>query len=177
MISKQNIEQFYKDVKSLGLKFPVAEITRATGHSKGNVSRYLSKKLEPSEQFLKAFYEQFPSSSKMVSRETYQESPSETPHDIQALIKANGDLSAAIKGCQEDQRELIKMVKLNSDLLREKDQSETAVTKTLLEYLVEVGVKAGLWKTAETARTEIDKRLFENLGTDKEVYKSAGAGK
>jgi len=70
MLKKEDIEQFYKDVSTLGLKFPVAAISEATGQSKSNVSKYLSRNLEPSEAFLKKFYDKFPVSSKKVSRET-----------------------------------------------------------------------------------------------------------
>lgn len=70
MITKQEITQFYADVDKLGLKFPGAAIVEATGESKGNVSKYLNKKKQPSESFLKRFYEKFPKGSKIVSRET-----------------------------------------------------------------------------------------------------------
>lgn len=65
MLTKQKIEQFYRDVNGMDLKFPVAAIADATGESKGNVSKYLNKKIEPSEAFLNKFYEKF--SSKKVS--------------------------------------------------------------------------------------------------------------
>lgn len=68
-VTKQTVEQFYKDVESLGLKFPVAAISKATGFSKGNVSEYLSGK-EPSKNFLIKFYNAFPKSSENVPRET-----------------------------------------------------------------------------------------------------------
>lgn len=68
MITQENIDRFYKDVEGLKLKFPVAAIALATGESKGNVSRYLNKKLEPSEPFLIKFYESF----KIVPREIYE---------------------------------------------------------------------------------------------------------
>jgi len=59
MLTKGQIDQFYRDVENLRLKFPVASITEATGMSKGNVSKYLSGKLSPSESFLQLFYEKF----------------------------------------------------------------------------------------------------------------------
>src|SRR6186713_1304196 len=59
MVTAGVIEQFYKDVAALGLKFPVAAITKATGESKGNVSRILNKHMDPSEGFLARFYEGF----------------------------------------------------------------------------------------------------------------------
>lgn len=59
MVTKDKIDRFYKDVDDLGLKFPVAAISKATGFVKGNVSDYLNKKKEPSENFLNSFYEAF----------------------------------------------------------------------------------------------------------------------
>ena len=70
MLKREDIERFYKDIKGLDLKFPVAEIARQTGHSKANVSKYLSRKLEPSESFLIAFNAKFQKNGKNVSRET-----------------------------------------------------------------------------------------------------------
>jgi transcriptional regulator with XRE-family HTH domain len=70
MVKRSDIDKFYEDVKSLDLRFPVAAISRATGQSKANVSKYISGKLEPSETFLKAFNEAFQISGKNVSRET-----------------------------------------------------------------------------------------------------------
>jgi hypothetical protein len=59
MVTRDQIDQFYKDVDLLGLKFPVADIERATKESKGNISKYLSKGSDPSENFLKKFYKSF----------------------------------------------------------------------------------------------------------------------
>jgi transcriptional regulator with XRE-family HTH domain len=74
VITSGDIEKFYNDVSALRLKFPVADIARATGQSKANVSKYLSKKLEPSESFLNAFYEKFQLNGKNVSREKTESS-------------------------------------------------------------------------------------------------------
>lgn len=58
MITKKEIEQFYLDLKAVGLVKPVAVMMEATGlKSSGTVSEYLSGKKKPSETFIKAFYE------------------------------------------------------------------------------------------------------------------------
>lgn len=75
-MTTDRIERFYKDVGTLRLKFPVAEISRATGQSKGNVSKYLSQTLEPSNAFLDRFYKAYAESFKKVSRAT---TATETP--------------------------------------------------------------------------------------------------
>lgn len=46
-------------VKSLRLRFPVAEIERATGFKKGAISGYLNNKVPVSDTFLKAFADAF----------------------------------------------------------------------------------------------------------------------
>lgn len=63
------IEKFYEDVDRLGLRFPVAAISEATGFNKSNVSKVLSRKIEPSNAFLKKFYEAYPEGGSKVSRE------------------------------------------------------------------------------------------------------------
>lgn len=70
MLTINDIEQFYNDVSALGLKFPVAAISKATGFSKGNVSDYLSRKKEPSENFVKVFYKKLYKGSTDVPRNT-----------------------------------------------------------------------------------------------------------
>lgn len=71
MLTRDKIERFYEDVKRLGIKKPVAAISRATGDDKSNVSKYLSRKMEPSEEFLDRFYEKFKSSIKVVSKDSH----------------------------------------------------------------------------------------------------------
>lgn len=59
MLKQADIERFYADLENLDLKFPVAAIAKVTGFSKGNVSDYLGRKKEPSENFLRKFYQHF----------------------------------------------------------------------------------------------------------------------
>jgi hypothetical protein len=56
MLTKEKIEQFYKDVEALNLRFPVAELQRMTGFSKGQISQVLGKSLSPSEDLINEFY-------------------------------------------------------------------------------------------------------------------------
>ena len=65
MVTKDMIIKFYSDVEALGLKFPVAALSKATGFSKGNVSDYLNRKKEPSRNFIDSFYSVFGSSIKV----------------------------------------------------------------------------------------------------------------
>jgi transcriptional regulator with XRE-family HTH domain len=63
---KQLINKFYKDLELLDLRNPVSVISTRMGVSKGNVSNYLNKKLEPSIQFIEKFYEVFKGDLKKV---------------------------------------------------------------------------------------------------------------
>lgn len=98
MVKRSDIEQFYEDVKGLGLRFPVAEIARETGHSKANVSKYLSNKLEPSESFLKAFYDKFQITGKNVSRETTLQPQTNYEALLSVIVSELAALKASIGG-------------------------------------------------------------------------------
>lgn len=88
MLKESDISEFYRHVDELKLRFPVAAIARATGASKGNVSDYLKKRKEPSENFLKKFYSQFPISTTKVPREINGAiPPGEDEVDDRKLIK------------------------------------------------------------------------------------------
>jgi len=57
-------EQFIRHVNSLKLKFPVASLARKTKESKGNISDFLNGNKNPSDNFLKKFYDLFPNGFK-----------------------------------------------------------------------------------------------------------------
>lgn len=107
-VTQTLIDQFYKDVEQLGLKFPVAAISKATGYSKGNVSAYLSKKDEPSGNFLKKFYEAFPKSSTNVPRGTVIDNLAESN---KVLAEANRTLADAHKIIARNNDELVQIVR------------------------------------------------------------------
>ena len=55
----KNNEILKKAVESLQLRFPVAEISRATKESKGNISNFLHDKKPVSDEFLQTFSKAF----------------------------------------------------------------------------------------------------------------------
>lgn len=59
MTTPNRIERFYQDIQGLDVKYPVSAISAATGETKGNVSKYLNRKMTPSESFLNRFYMKF----------------------------------------------------------------------------------------------------------------------
>jgi len=79
MLTKELINRFYVDVNSLGLKFPVAEIAKETGYSKGNVSVYLNGR-SPSENFINTFYKKF---SKRLESVPHAENATVGPQEAQ----------------------------------------------------------------------------------------------
>lgn len=104
IFTKDKITQFKKDVESLNLRYPVADIAKMTGYSKGNVSDFLSGKKSISEAFIKAFYEAFGSSLK-VPVET-KEAKANTleilaAHDaIIAVVAVNGPCTEVPSGTE-----------------------------------------------------------------------------
>lgn len=59
MLQKEEVEQFYKDVAELGFLRPNAVLAGRMKVQKGNVSAYLNRKVPPSENFIRTFYEVF----------------------------------------------------------------------------------------------------------------------
>lgn len=57
MHTEERISKFYADLENLKLVRPVAVIAKKTGISKGYVSEVINKEKEPSENFLRLFYE------------------------------------------------------------------------------------------------------------------------
>lgn len=95
MLTKDRVDQFYKDVETLGLKRPVAAISEKTGYAKGNVSSILSRKLQPSENFLNKFYGSFKMVPELASRAS---------HDVGAADKPRSDHAAYIKLLEDNDR-------------------------------------------------------------------------
>jgi len=89
MLTEKKIQQFYKDLEGLGLRFPVSEIAKKTGFSKGNVSDYINKKKSISESFINKFYQEF-FGSNFVPRDTIKE---EVP---QGSIQSNAPLKIKV---------------------------------------------------------------------------------
>lgn len=87
MHTKERVDKFYKDLEKLGLKKPVATISRETGFGKSTISQYLNKKKEPSENFLDLFYEKFPFSSPTNKKGDSWEPPLDDLIEEKAILK------------------------------------------------------------------------------------------
>lgn len=63
MHTQKDIDDFYEHLASLKLKFPVADLHRATKYSKGRISEFVNQLKPPSKNFLKKYYDKFPKGS------------------------------------------------------------------------------------------------------------------
>lgn len=72
MLTKEKIDQFYKDVEALNLRFPVAELHRMTKFSKGQISQVLNKTLSPSEDLINEFNKSFRKVPPAESNDTFE---------------------------------------------------------------------------------------------------------
>lgn len=156
MLRREEIERFYKDLEGLDLKFPVAAIAKATGHSKANVSKYLSRKLEPSEAFLKAFYEKVQNSGKNVSPEVFvSHKEGESLHlAILAIAESN-------KGLVRANTAIAEANKILAEKVPESDSSEIPLAvesrfSDLLELIAELGTGTR-WKSKQEALAVLSK--------------------
>jgi hypothetical protein len=157
MLTQAEIDQFYKDVEALGLKFPGAAIRKATGFSKGTISEYLNKVKEPSEGFLKAFYAKFPKSSQNVPRETQPQMAILSHEAIMKLIDSNKILAEAnAQPAQDPEVEIL--------------------LHSVAELLLKVGVSAKAWETVNAGQKELSKLMSGKIPERKVVYKKQGTG-
>lgn len=87
-ITEADIRQFYEYVEKLGLKHPVAAISKKTKYSRGNVSEVLNRVRPPSKEFILKFYKEFPKSSGNVPREINLEEALKGLQEWQAGVDA-----------------------------------------------------------------------------------------
>lgn len=164
MLTTNKISTFYADVERLKLKFPVAAISKETGISKGTVSDVLSKKREPSENFIDEFYLKFPKGNYIDKAEEDDETKNvlndpETPYiktppeplPIEAIIKlidsnamlakSNADVSASNVVLAETNKRLADRVLSNTTVNEQQEILEAYHTRlqTLQELLLDVG--------------------------------------
>jgi transcriptional regulator with XRE-family HTH domain len=176
MNTTDRIEKFYKDVEALGLKFPVAEIARKTGQGKGNVSRYLSRKLEPSETFLDAFYNAFKTSYKNVPREIQPPVRQEKESGLDALIQSNKDLAESNKVLAKSHERLVEILAATAGVPSRTDQADAAMFQTVFDLLKQVGKAAGSWKSEGEFQQALSKAGNDNAPGKKLVGRKDKVG-
>lgn len=162
MIRQDDIDKFYSDVEGLRLKFPVAAITRATGESKGNVSKILRRQLSPSESFLNRFYGQFPKSSEKVS--------SEIGETVTNLSESNRMMAeAVVKGINRNEEEV---QRLRESVNENKEKLEVLIAsfRSLQQMVLESAVKRKEFRSLEDATAAFRKKRALFLKRRGEVH-------
>lgn len=161
MLTKELIDKFYEDVESLGLKFPVAAIHKATGFGKPTISQYLSGKLPPSENFITAFYKSFENSLKKVQSSGNGTPRPQEPH--------HGDKSEIL----EIMRERLHDLKEDKEWL--KRQFESSLTglvvgqKSILAHVATILEKddereaAGNRRKEQSLKDDTGKRIVDKI--------------
>jgi transcriptional regulator with XRE-family HTH domain len=181
MLTRQDIEDFYRDVQRTGLKFKVAAIAKATGYSKGNVSQYLKGRLEPSEAFMKKFYESFPKSSNDA-----QTSIAAEPRI--SYGKGDVDTNRIIFNLSESSREhaIADRIRADAEMLREQNNKrmlDLVLTESgsegspissdsrlsgLQTLLIDLGL-GKKWKNRDEALRDVHNVLYGSLKPKKAV--------
>jgi hypothetical protein len=150
MLTDETVSKFYADLKSLGLKQPVAAISKATGYSKGNVSMYLSKKDSPSQNFINAFYREFGKSIKKVPHGNSAE-VQEKERDAQEAKNSSSDLSLqAIHNLTESGKKLASAHEIMANA-----QQTMATNEARLISLLENKSTAGAQKDSGVASAQV----------------------
>lgn len=173
MIDKNTIEKFYGDVDRLKLKFPVADIAKATKESKGNVSKYLSRKLEPSESFLQRFYNSFdiPVLEEETNPTLLTLAESNKLHAESNIILARSHEKLVLT-----HERIVNLLeaRLTADGFVKNEGEETAVLKTIRDLVLKVGVDAGSWKSKEEGMKVVHKIAGENAAYTKAASRKHG---
>jgi hypothetical protein len=138
MLTKELINKFYEDVDRLGLKRPVAYIAKMTTFSKGQVSDYLSKKKEPSENFINTFYEKFKEGLQNVPRSTIYDlgqnitdKQAVTKEELYERLLAEKEISR--KRAEEKEDKLLAIIKDNLNLLVANSNSAQITLRAILD--------------------------------------------
>lgn len=190
MVTKEKINQFYKDVDDLKLRFPVAELVRMTGFSKGQISQVLAKTLSPSDELMKSFYKSLnkvstPASDAIAVYERIIEEKEARRLDAvawaQTMEAHYKDMKEALERAQTTINEVLKPIKeqtqeilTNSKVVRENTmdgiiemQSEHRVIMDTLDQIAKqpIGTTFGKADILEGAAQELRK------GHKKSVHK------
>jgi hypothetical protein len=172
MLTKADIDAFYTHVESLNLKFPVAELARATGQSKGTVSGYLTRKKEPSENFIKAVYAKFPKgATKDAVSSTNGSVPAGAMATLGSIAESNKVLASANKTLADahyllakNNDELISMLKVTTDYVgRETLEAAGAKLLALQEFVIEQSLNKGKYRSEEEIRAALGIKTNEML--------------
>lgn len=106
-------------VKKLQLRFPIAEIQRATKESKGNISSFLNDKKPVSDSFLKIFSEafkidlnEFGSDNESLQAKSEDNSIQDYIKTLHQLLEVKDELAAKEKRIQFLESEIVRLTKI-----------------------------------------------------------------
>ncbi len=120
MITKDQIEQFYTDLEKAQFKFPGAALVAITNEAKGNVSKIINRKMEPSESFIKRFYEGYKKVPRGANAPDLSEPTPPKPMDALDLYRLLIENAASLKAALAVHAELVSshgvLARANSDL-------------------------------------------------------------
>lgn len=167
MITEKDIDGFYQQVKQLGLKFPVAAISKATGYSKGNVSDYLKRNKTPSENFLKVF------NAKFLNSSTPGSFVDELGPVLVQLMKTQNEILAEQKTLL---KERVTGLESNLNSVLQNQQEIMAIQKAGHDVLLEIVAPLGKLKP-DQAKNTLRSKANGNLEKMRAANKLAGVGK
>jgi hypothetical protein len=143
MLTRERIDNFYIDLEALGLKRPVAAISKATGYSKGNVSEWINKVKEPSENFINKFYAVFyensignsgaaQSNGTLTGSITVDDYKSEIEKRIAEIEARRRDAEAMYQDAKEEKKRLLNIIDANLTQLQINSKSTIAYLEKIL---------------------------------------------
>jgi aspartyl/asparaginyl-tRNA synthetase len=147
MLTKEKIDQFYKDVEGLNLRFPVAELHRMTGFSKGQISQVLGKTLSPSDDLIKEFYKSLnkvQSADSIAIYERIIEEKEARRRDAEAWAQKMeahyNDMKNALERAQTTINEVLKPIKeQTAEILTSSKKAQEALQSLKTEVVSEHG--------------------------------------
>ena len=137
------------------IRFPVAEIHKKLGGSKGTISEYLAGKKPISENFYRSFMSEFEKQTKV------EHSTTTHADDLHKLIETNNITVLALKDSTETTKDLAEMLKgvLSSSGLVKDIQPKVPDVTVYLQRIASEGAKAQLWASPEDGLKVLSKFL------------------
>jgi transcriptional regulator with XRE-family HTH domain len=152
------LEKFKRDLESLRLRFPIAELAGRMKADKGNISAYLSGKKPVSEKFLQRFYDAFSLMLPGAGQEVSPEINGVEESDI--FYETNAGLRMEINQLREETMLQLQKIEM---CLREFRLAINAMNAMIRRSVNEMGAAtqpAGKSK----AKTTIKKKIIERKG-------------
>jgi hypothetical protein len=183
-VSKRRLDKVLEVINASSLRFPVADISKATGKGKGEISVYLSGKKPMSDNFYKTFMEKFNKSTTNGEEETKTAEPKESKDEFYMdtikdlrhsginLSEANKETAAATRETAmanrilaENQRDLIDILKTlhrpTVDAALNNPPNPSYVVQPYLDRIAQYGIDRKWWKSFDEGRVVLGKLAHE----------------